>query len=474
MQSTEELSETTSQAAARALCPSCGRFLGPYATCPYCGAHVAGRLSLRMIKIVVVLLATVGLFALWWMARHTEIPLLTVVETQGTMNMAYVRVRGRVLRSLTYDPEGGYLAFWLDDGTGEVRIASYRDVTQALIAEGRVPALGDEVEVAGTLRIREDYVSLTLNVPEHLILTRPEPVGAPAGSLTMLDEGLRVRVAGEVQSIFSPYEGLTLITVRDDSGEIVIAADETLIALTGPLPEIIEGQGIVVTGTVTLYRDTPQLAPATVRDIVLSAAPPPEELAVVEPYALSELSADDEGGWVNARGRIVALEGFKGGLKATLDDGTAQVLLVLWQSLYAELPEPTALDVGAEVEVKGEIQVYQGDLELVPGSPEDVRIVTAAPELPWVEVQALSTADTGRIVRLRGVSGDPVAFSAGVKVPLDDGTGTITVLLWSNVAESLAQPPRAGMLLEVVGEVAFYQDEMELIPRSPYDWRPEP
>jgi len=446
-----------------------------------------------MIKIVVVLLATVGLFALWWMARHTEIPLLTVVETQGTMNMAYVRVRGLVLRSLTYDPEGGYLAFWLDDGTGEVRIASYRDVTQALIAEGRAPALGDEVEVAGTLRIREDYVSLTLNVPEHLILTRPEPVAALAGSLTMLDEGMRVRVAGEVQSIFSPYEGLTLITVRDDSGEIVIAADETLTALTGPLPEISEGQGIVVTGTVTLYRDAPQLAPATARDIVLSAAPPPEltvvdspalgelpaappeELAVVVEFrALSELSAADEGGWVNARGRVVALEGFKGGLKATLDDGTAQVLLVLWQSLYAELPEPTALDVGAEVEIAGEIKVYQGDLELVPGSPEDVRIVTAAPEIPWVEVQALSTADTGRIVRLRGVSGDPVAFSAGVKVPLDDGTGTITVLLWSNVAESLAQPPQAGMLLEVVGEVAFYQDEMELIPRSPYDWRPEP
>ncbi|MEA3397475.1 MAG: OB-fold nucleic acid binding domain-containing protein, partial [Chloroflexota bacterium] len=278
----------------------------------------------------------------------------------------------------------------------------------------------------------------------------------------------------EVLRIFSPYEGLTLITVHDDSGEIVVAADETLIALTGPLPEIAEGQGIVATGTVTLYRDTPQLAPATVRDIALSAAPPPEELTVVEPCALSALSASDEGSWVNARGRIVALEGFKGGLKATLDDGTAQVLLVLWQSLYAELPEPTALDVGAEVEVAGEVKVYQGDLELVPGSPGDVRIVTAAPEIPWVEVQALSTADTGRIVRLRGVSGDPVAFSAGVKVPLDDGTGTITVLLWSNVAEALAQPPQAGMLLEVVGEVAFYQDEMELIPRSPYDWRPEP
>ncbi|HEY89788.1 MAG TPA: hypothetical protein G4N98_08690 [Thermoflexia bacterium] len=470
MKKTEVTLTTKSEAAQDALCPSCGRFVGPYATCPYCGTHLQGRLPLRVVKIAAILLATVGLVALWWAARQLEIPLLTVAEAQGTMNMAYVRLQGHISRSLSYDPEGGYLGFWVDDGTGEVRVSAYRDVTAELLASHRVPGLGDAVEVAGTLRIREDFVSLTLNVPEHLTIQRPEPVSVEIGALTQLDEGLRVRVSGEVQELFSPYEGLTLITVHDASGELSVAVDETLTALTGALPEIVEGQGIVVTGTVTLYRDRPQLTPSTVQDIMLSASPLTES-APAETRALSALSAADEGGWFQVTGRVVALAGFQGGVKATLDDGTAQVLLLLWQSIYDELPQPTALDVGAELEVKGKLQVYEGELELIPEQASDVRMLVAAPEFPWVEVAELSEADVGRIVRLRGVLGEPVGFSTGVKAPLDDGAGIITVLLWSNVAEAVTPAPSAGLLLEIVGEVASYQGELEIIPRSAHDWR---
>ena len=453
-----------------ALCPSCGRFVGPYDTCPYCGTHLEGRLSLRVVKTAAILLATVGLVALWWTARQLEIPLLTVDQAQGTMNMAYVRFKGDISRSLSYDEEGGYLGFWVDDGSGEVRVSAYRDVTEALLSSNRVPALGDEVEVAGTLRIREDFVSLTLNVPEHLSLKRPAPIKVQIGSLTQLDEGLRVRLAGEVRDTFSPYDGLTLITVRDDTGELSVAVDETLTALTGDLPEIVEGQGIVVTGTVTLYRDNPQLTPSTVQDIRLSAVPE-IEVQPAEVRQLSALSPADEGGVFQVAGRVVALTGFQGGVKATLDDGTAQLLLLLWQSVYDALPQPTALDVGAELEVEGQLKVYEGAVELIPARASDIRLLVGAPEPPWVEIAALSALDVGRIVRLRGVLGEPVGFSAGLKVPLDDGTGTMPLLLWSNVADAVAPPPAAGLMLEVVGEVTSYQDQLELIPRSTHDWR---
>jgi len=454
-----------------ARCGSCGRFLGPYTTCPYCGARVGGRVSLKAVKIAAVVLAVVGLIGLWWAGRQLPIPLLTVEETQGTMNMAYVRVRGRISRSLTYDPNGGYLAFWVDDGTGEVRISSYRDVTAALLAAGKIPAPGDRVEVAGTLRIREDFVALTLNTAEHLQLERPEPVAVKIGTLTALDEGLRVRLEGEVQRVLVPYEGLTILTLQDDTGAISVAVDETLTTLTGALPEVVEGQTLVVTGTVTLYRDEPQLTPASVADIVLTAAPVVEE---TPPRPLNMLSADEAGAWVRASGRVVALTGFKGGVKATLDDGTGQVEVLLWQRVYDALPEPTTVDVGAELEVQGELSVYEGVLELEPAQPGDVSVRTAAPEIPWVEIASLAAQDAGRVVRLRGVTGIPETFSAGVKLALDDGTGVITVLLWSNVADALPRPPEAGMLVEVVGEVSVYRDELELLPRSLHDWRPEP
>ena len=361
---------TPNNAPPAAHCPSCGRFVGPYATCPYCGARLGGRISVRAVKVAALLLATVGLFALWWLARRMDIPTVSAAEALGTMNMAYVRVQGRVTRSLSYDSTSGYLAFWLDDGTGEVRVSSYRDVTEALLAAGIIPALGDDVTVAGTLRIREDYVALTLNAAEHLTLARPEPVTLKASTLTPLDAGLRVRIVGEVREVRTPYEGMTLITVRDDSGEITIAVDETTVMLTGALPEIVEGQGIDVTGAVSLYKDTPQLVPATVADIVLSAAPP--GAAVVPVASLSEVTPDAAGSWMALRGRVALMEGFNGGMKATLDDGTAQIMLVLWDDVYTALPDPLALDVGAEVEVRGEIGVYEDELQIVPEGPADI------------------------------------------------------------------------------------------------------
>lgn len=460
---------TTPVTPSGAHCSSCGRFVGPYATCPYCGAKLGGRISVRAVKLAALLLATVGLLALWWLARRMDIPTVSAASALGTMNMAYVRVEGRVTRSLSYDPTSGYLAFWLDDGTGEVRVSSYRDVTQALLAAGKVPALGDAVTVAGTLRIREEYVALTLNVPDHLTLARPEPVTLKANILTPLDVGLRVRVVGEVRQVRTPYEGMTLITVRDDSGEIVVAVDATVVALTGSLPEIVEGQGIAATGAVSLYRDTPQLVTASVADIVLSAAPP--GAVAVPATSLSEVSPDAAGSWMALQGRVVLMEGFKGGMKATLDDGTGQISLVLWDRVYTALADPLALDVGAEVEVKGEIGLYQDELQIVPEGPADIVIAAPAPEIPWVQIADLRVQDAGRVIRLRGVLGAPQGFSAGAKALLDDGSGSITVLLWTNILTALDPPPSAGQAVEVIGVIQEYRGELEIVPRSTLDWR---
>ncbi len=450
-------------------CPSCGRFVGPYTTCPYCGAKLGGRISVRAVKIAAILLATVGLLALWWLARRMDIPTVSAADALGTMNMAYVRVQGRVTRSLSYDPASGYLAFWLDDGTGEVRVSSYRDVTQALLAAGKVPALGDDVTVAGTLRIREDYVSLTLNAAGHLTLERPEPVTLKVNTLTPLDVGLRVRIVGEVRQVRTPYEGMTLITVRDDSGEIAVAVDETTTALTGALPEIVEGQGIEVVGAVSLYKDTPQLVPASVADIVLSAAPP--AAAAIPVTSLGEAQNAALGSWVRLQGRVVLMEGFKGGMKATLDDGTGQIMLVLWDNVYTALENPAAVDVGAEVVVEGELGSYEDELQIVPESFRDITIVTPAPEIPRVAVGDLQAQDVGRVVRLRGVLGAPEGFSAGAKAQLDDGTGSITVLLWTNILTALDPPPSAGQTVEVIGVIQEYRGELEILPRSALDWR---
>jgi len=488
-------------------CESCGRYVGAYERCPYCGARMVGRVSIRTIKIVAVCVATIGLALLWWQARRVEIPQISMQDVSNTMNLAYVRLAGRITRQLTYDPAGGYLGFWLAEematsemgrDVAEVHVNVYRDVLADLLEAGAVPALGDEVTVAGTLRIREDYAALTVNVADHLEIRRAPARERSLGEVTTLDAGRHVRVVGEVRRVYRPYEGLTLITLGDAEAELVVAVDDVITALTGTLPDLAEGQRVEVEGVVTLYRSTPQLVPVCVADIeVLTSAdaltpepqpvsnvpvltqetPSPEPIAtvtVVPPPALGRLDAEDVGRKVRVSGHVVLLEGIRGGVKATLDDGTGQIILLIWDDVYHALDAPFSLDTGAEVDVVGKVALYEGALEIVPATADDVTILVPASRPDWVEVSALGSGDVGRIMRIRGVIGAPQPFSAGVKVPLDDGTGVIMLLLWSNLYEALDPPPTAGQRVEVVGTLSVFRDELELVPRTLYDWRVGP
>ncbi len=443
-------------------CPSCGRYVGPYEACPYCGARLTGRTPIRVVKIAAIVLATVGLAVLWLAATRAEVPLIQIGQAGATMNMAYVRLEGHCTRAPTYDPESDYLSFWIEDDTGEIRISAYRAETRRIIEQGRVPALGDLVEVAGTLRVREDFLSLTINVPEQLKVTRAEPADRDIGTIVPEDQYLRVRVRGQVRDIYEPYHGLTLITVRDATGSIPVAVSEDLIALSGVTPTLTTGQPVEVVATVSLYGDTPQLVPASVADIV----PLSEPVHIAVEKQIGELTTADAGQLVVVRGTVTEVDPFSSGVKYTLDDTTGSIIVLLWQSVYDALPDPTALDVGAEVQVQGEVSQYRGELELVPELAEDVRILAAAAPPAETTIGALTTADVGRMVTLRGTLGQPEPFSAGVKFLLDDGTGQIILLLWSNVAESAPDGLGAGAQVVVTGEVSEYRGELELIPRN--------
>ena len=113
-------------------CPSCGCHAGPYEACPYCGARLTGRTPIRVVKIAAILLATVGLVALWFAATRAEVPLIQIGQAGATMNMAYVRIQGRCTREPSYDPESDYLSFWLADETG----TNVLDADNLVMADG--------------------------------------------------------------------------------------------------------------------------------------------------------------------------------------------------------------------------------------------------------------------------------------------------------------------------------------------------
>ena len=503
-------------------CPSCGRYVGPYEACPYCGARLAGRTSIRAVKIAAILLATVGLAALWLAAMRAQVPLIQIGQAGATMNMAYVRLQGRCTRAPSYDPHSETLSFWIEDDTGEMYVSAYRAETRQIVAEDRVPALGDRVEVAGTLRMREDFLSLTVNVPAQLQVTHAEPVERAIGTIGPEDQYERVRVRGQVRDVYEPYEGLTLITVRDETGAIPIAVSEELVALSMagwkacPTPISLTlpttGQSVEVVAAVSLYGDTPQLVPASVADVVPLDQPVP----VAAEKQIGDLSTADVGRLASVCGTVTEVDPFSAGVKVALDDATGVVTVLLWQSLYDALPDLAALDVGAEVQALGEVSLYRGELELLPELAEDVQILATAvapaettvgawmpaedetalpltptprihtpapieastptpsptpaetptPVVELTPIEAITAARVGQEVTVEGIVVGAASLPSGFKFTLDDGTGRVVLLMWHEVYDDCwdAAEISLGARVRATGEVGQYEGELQVQP----------
>ena len=466
----------TSQPSSQPTCPSCGRFVGPYDICPYCGARRQRRLSLRATQYGAIILAVVGLLVLYLVARRVEVPLVKIADIQETMNWAYVALEGTVTRYPSYDPTAGQLSFWLDDGSGEIMVSAYKNEAEELQEAGLVPTVGDWVHVEGSLKVREDFFYLILNVPRRMRIEPPAPLSVNVGDLNLGMAYQVVKVRGVVREVRSPYEGLTIIEVRDATGSVDVAIPEALVHLSGPPPEVQPGQAVQVIGAVTPYGSTPQLSLRSADSLTFLHEP----LTIAPQVTIAELSPDHVGKLVQVEGRIVKVKSFSQGVKFILDDGTGRITVLLWQDVRAALPNPECWSEGALAVVTGEIQVYRDELEIVPEMAADLVLIAAGevaeatptptPVTPR-PIGDITAADVGRSALVEGTIVEAKSFSQGMKYTLDDGTGTIILLLWQDVYQ--AAPDREGLQVgaqvRARGQVKEYKGALEIVPEAGAD-----
>jgi DNA/RNA endonuclease YhcR with UshA esterase domain len=449
-------------------CPSCGRFIGPSERCPYCGADVGQRIAVRAFKYGSLVLAILGLAVLLFVARRSQAPTVEIGSLAGTMNWAYVRIEGVTSRQPAYDPEAQSLEFWVWDGTGEILVAAYRSETEALLAGNRVPQMGDDVAVEGTLRIKEDFQYLVLNVPEHTEIRPGEAVEIPIAEVSGAARYQKVRVKGMVRADRTPYEGLRILTLRDGSGEIDVTLPVGGAAWGDAWPNVAVGQVVEVTGAVDLYKGSPQVSVGRGRDLLVLD----ETMAIAPERRTGELSSSDVGSLCVVQGVISQVSTFSAGMRCLLDDGSGTATLLLWQDVYDSLGERDALAQGATVRAVGEVSEYQGELEIVPELGSDVAVVAKAERIVVEQPMGeLGLDDVGQTVSIEGVLQSLRTFSAGVKGNLDDGTGTVTLVLWQEVYDGLASPAllAPGAVLRVEGEVSEYKGELEIVPQAAAD-----
>ena len=423
---------------------------------------------MRAFKYGSLVLAVVGVAILLLIARGSQVPVVQIGNLSGTMNWAYVRVEGTVTRQPAYDAGEGTLRLWVGDGSGELMVMAYRSEADWLVNEGLVPVMGDAVALEGTLRIKEEFQYLVLNVPQHTELRPGEPVEVAIDQVAADRLYERVTVRGVIRDDRTPYEGLRVLTLRDASGEIDVTLPTDAAALTGAWPDLRAGQPVAVTGAVDSYRGMPQIAVGRAADVlVLDGA-----LAIAREQRIGDLQAADNGAMVAVEGVVAKVHPFSAGVKLVLDDGSGTVTLLLWQDLYESLDQGDALVEGTLVRAQGEVAEYQGELEIVPELPSDVTILAVAERVvPERHLGELSPDDRGQVVRVEGVLKSLRTFSAGARGILDDGTGTVTLLLWQEVYDGLPAPSSLvpGAVLRVEGEVAEYKGELEVVPRAAAD-----
>jgi len=156
-------------------CPVCERFIGPQDECPYCGEDSAKSGLLKGLRHASLILAFLGLALLYFAAAHREIPATQIADITPMMNFAHVRVAGKVGRKPYISKRHGkvdYLSFLVEDRTGELRVAAYRDVARELVGSGRVPEKDTWVDVAGTLSVSANgQTKLRLYTVDQLRIT---------------------------------------------------------------------------------------------------------------------------------------------------------------------------------------------------------------------------------------------------------------------------------------------------------------
>jgi hypothetical protein len=83
---------------------------------------------------------------------------------------------------------------------------------------------------------------------------------------------------------------------------------------------------------------------------------------------MSQITPGDKGKLVVVRGKIVTATLFSKGMQYRLDDGTGQVILLLWQEVLDQAPDLTRLAKETQVSVTGTVDVFEGKIEVVPKS----------------------------------------------------------------------------------------------------------
>ncbi len=217
--------------------------------------------------------------------------------------------------------------------------------------------------------------------------------------------------------------------------------------------------------------DTPMLTDTPTPTLMPTPEATPTPAVVLT--RISDISAARAGEEVTVEGEVVGAASFSAGFKFTLDDGTAQIVLLMWHNVYDDCWDAPEINLGARVRATGEIGEYEGELQIEPGFGGDVKAIEGA--APWAtprDIGTLSGGDEGQRVMIEGRVIRVEGGGTWVKVFLGDDTGEVVVFIWRTVLDRIPANTalgQEGTRVRVVGTVEIYRSNLQVTPVLPYD-----
>ncbi len=377
-----------------------------------------------------------------------------------------VRVRGMVRQVKEDGPLGEELV--IRDETGQISVVYDRRLTQLLGVPAEVVP-GDSVSVRGVPVPDGPGLLIALDSADGLELLGARVPIAPLKAIGDIDAGDADQMAcveGTIVAI-ERLSGGRKQTLQDSTGGIALVLWQSILGDIADRPAMGQGAVIGVCGRISIYDGELEVLPESSLDVQVIRPVP----MVVTRLALSEVNPGHVGQVVSTVGQIARVHTIVGGYWLALQEGHARLRLVLWESLFQACKDRDRLVAGAWVSTTGLVQAYEGVLEIVPERAEDVTFV-AGGEPPPVEtcvLSRLSQADVGRECQVEGRVVAIGPFAQGTRLTVDDGDGTITVVIWSDVLAQVRVLLEPGQEIQVRGEVTVYRDTLELVVAAPDD-----
>lgn len=161
-------------------------------------------------------------------------------------------------------------------------------------------------------------------------------------------------------------------TLEDGTGSIVLLMWHNVYDDCWDAPEVNYGARVRARGKVAQYEGELQIQPDFGGDVkVIEKAS-----AAVALREIGSISGSDEGHRVMIEGEVRRVSGLRSAVIVSVGDESGEISVFIWRNILDRIENNTGLGTpGTRVRVVGTVEIYRGNLEIVPVLPSDVMVL---------------------------------------------------------------------------------------------------